>query len=70
MSEPDEYEDEIYCDNCGCYTRQTVHYAGHERDSSHDWKLCQECGWRWNGFSGDYEPPHVDAADLYFVLTT
>ena len=46
-----------YCGHCEKDTPQEVHESGHERDSSGDWQVCLECGWRYSGLTGDWHPP-------------
>jgi hypothetical protein len=41
---PANYIDEAHCSLCDRDTRQLFHDAGHERDSSNDWRRCLECG--------------------------
>lgn len=51
-----ECEDERYCKICNKYTRQLCYDSGHERDSSHDWQECLECGGRYSGYTGKWTP--------------
>lgn len=52
-----ESQDEMLCGHCHHETPHTVYDAGHERDSSHDWRRCNVCGWKAYGMSGKYQPP-------------
>lgn len=40
-----EYLDEDYCPNCNKNTRVAFYSAGHERDSSQDFRQCTVCRW-------------------------
>ena len=35
--------DERYCPRCSRFTEHDIYDAGHERDSSHNWKRCRVC---------------------------
>lgn len=50
-------EEERYCSHCEKDTMHTYHDSNHERDSSRDWQVCHECGWRYSGLTGKTEPP-------------
>jgi hypothetical protein len=41
-----EYLDYGYCEYCEDETAIIYYDAGHERDSSHNYKICTECGKR------------------------
>ena len=55
-SSREEYQDTDFCTHCDDETPHLVFDSGHERDSSHDWRKCLKCGWRWSGMTGRYEP--------------
>jgi ribosomal protein L44E len=48
-------DDGYYCDICEAYTRQQVHDAEHERDSSGDWRRCLVCKGYYSGYTGKWE---------------
>lgn len=57
------YKDERWCGHCEKDTKQECFDSGHERDSSGDWQICLECGWKYSGLSGTWDPP-VDLSNL------
>lgn len=51
------YRFDWHCDHCNAETPHECYSAGHERDSSRDWRRCQQCGWKYHSMTGEYEPP-------------
>jgi hypothetical protein len=45
----EDYIDNAFCKKCGKDTPHVIHSAGHERDSSWDYKECAVCGTRKYG---------------------
>jgi hypothetical protein len=52
------HDDKLWCPHCDKYTPHRVKWSGHERDSTYDQEICQECKWEYNGYTGKYEPPY------------
>jgi hypothetical protein len=43
LTDREQWDEEYFCDNCKCDTVHTCYIAGHERDSSNDYKRCTKC---------------------------
>ncbi len=50
-------KDEWYCTNCDERTEHLCSYSTHERDSSADHFICQQCKWEYRGITGTYSKP-------------
>jgi hypothetical protein len=53
----------LYCYQCDNWTLQHVWDSGLDRDKSHGWQQCSVCGWRFNGLTGECEPPCISSGD-------
>lgn len=48
-------DDGYYCKICDDYTKQQIHDAEHERDSSGDWRICLICNSYYSGYTGKWK---------------
>lgn len=55
---PNEYNDEMFCDHCEKDTIHLIRYSGHERDSSGDYFECLTCHWWRTGATDELNPPY------------
>lgn len=56
----EKYVDEGYCCICKKDTKQEFNDAGHERDSSGDYRICLECGAYYSGYTGKWYQKEKD----------
>lgn len=51
---PNQHLTDAFCKTCGEETAHVLTCAGHERDSSGDYRECLECGERVFGFEREF----------------